>query len=153
MTNRKYYFFLISAVSVLIISVVILFTAWVEGRPQPPAIEFLSTSYELYEGCPRDSVTYFSEMEINRPVVLEVTSSVLREHDASGDTVVFGKHVDLVIAPVPSERILFDQDGATFTIPDLPPGEYARVRAVGTWSEDSVPVQVIQPFTILESCE
>jgi hypothetical protein len=153
MNDRTWYALVLVVAIVINIAFTIAMITATRGLPQDEAVEFVDSTYVPVEGCPGDLVTYYSTMNIIRPVVLEVTSSIMRGHDASGDTVIFGRLPNTALAPIPSERLLTDKDGVTFTLPDIEPGEYARVRAIGTWGEDSKPVQIVQPFTILADCE
>jgi hypothetical protein len=121
------------------------------GKPQPSAVKLEFVDYVPFAGCPGDQVDYVTRWTVAHPAILFVTSSHIRGLDAEGDTAIPGRAASAALVPIPTARILEDDDGA-FVIPDLPPGGYARVLAVGTLSEDSDPSMVLFPYTILDDC-
>lgn len=133
---------------VLTAAIIAVFIASNIGEPQAAAVE-IESGYIPFSGCPGDSATFTSTLTINRKAIIFVTVSHLR---AGGDTIIGGKIGDTFITAIPSPRTTVDQDNG-FSLPDLPPGDYVRVVAIGTKSEDSLPVMIEQPYTIEENCE
>lgn len=144
------WYVLIFALSALIgVSASVLVATALPSRAQPPAVEWLETDYVPVSGCPGDTFSYSIRLRVTRPAVLFLAVSNLRGFD--GDTVEFGRSGNMAVTTIPSARIIEDND-PVFVIPDLPPGDYVRVLAAGTLSEDSVPAIRPMPFTVRDDC-
>ena len=151
MSDRKW-LILFVVLSVLIgTASSLLLTVAYAGRPQPAAVELVDLNYEPGEYCPGDTVPFEITWQINREAILLITSSHMRGIGADGDTAIPGRMPSAALVTNPTPRLLYDTD-PKFTIPDLPPGEYARVLAIGTLSEDSEPAIVLFPYTIRDDC-
>lgn len=134
------------------LAVAVLLLVMTLGAPQPKAVEFIATNYEVGAFCPGDEIPYTLHLRVNRDEShLYVSSSILRGLDASGDTVLLGRVEDAVTTGIPTARDIVDTD-PLFVVPALPPGEYSRVITVGTLSEDSKPTMRLMPFTVRDDC-
>ena len=152
MSNHKWIISFMVLALVLGTAAMLLMMTIYQGRPQPPAVELLALEYIAADHCPGDVLPYQIKWQINRTAILIVTSSHMRGFGAEGDTAIPGRMPSAALITNPTPRILHDED-LSFTIPDLPAGDYARVLAVGTISEDSEPAIVIMPYTIRADCE
>ena len=141
----------VAMVAMIGVSVAVFISEAIPDRPQPPAVEFLTTDFETVEACPGERIPFDTVIRISHPVVLFVATSHLRGHGADGDTAKLARLGDIAALIIPTARTITDEDSA-FTVPDLPPGDYTRVLAAGTLSEDSDPAIRLFPYTIPNDC-
>jgi len=149
-SSRQKVDFVLIVVSIVAALGVLLLIFTPAGTP-PPAVEFLSDDYESVEVCPGDVIQYSLEIQINQPSVLFVATSFLRDGQ-SADTIRGNTVGDLFTTVIPTPRTIVDND-ARWEVPNLPPGNYNRAIAAGTFSEPSKPSFREQSFTIREDCE
>lgn len=118
----------------------------------PPAVKWINDSYQPVTGCPGDSFGYSIELDVTKPSVLFVATSILRAGQTN-DTARGGQVGEMFVTVIPTPRRIIDSD-ATFEIPyGLLPGDYVRTVAAGTLGEPSEPAIREQPFTIRDDCE
>ena len=134
----------------LVMAVVVGALVFVPEAVRPSAVEWLNDSYEPIAACPGDEVAYELEIEIREPAILFVVPAVLRA--PLGDTAQGYRIGEVFITNIPTPRTIVDRD-ASFIVPDLPPGEYVRVLAAGTFGANTKPAIREQPFTIRVDCD
>lgn len=150
--NGKRWPILFLFVALIVFMSASLFLVSLARMPQEPAVELVSFDYEKLDVCPGDFVPFEIIWKVNRPSIMFVTSSHIRSANAEGDTAIPGRMQETGLLPMPLMTFVDDMD-AHFDVPDLEPGDYTRVLAVGTLSEDSKPVFVMMPYTVKEDCD
>jgi len=152
MSEKRWPMLLSFVFLLLILSGSLFITVSVARLPQDASVELLKLDYEPRTVCPGDRVGYTIKWELKRPSVLILTPTHNQGLDGTGNVVVVARSDDVVRINKVSAGIVFDDD-PSFTIPNLPSGEYARVLSIGTVSESSEPVFVTFPYTIpAEGC-
>ena len=146
------------------------------GRPDPQPVSFFWDEFDEVDVCPGDRVAYVLgiEAKMENGGALYVTSNIARraEHGdvaaiaqlpvvrdevertglpLTGDAVVFQHWGDVPVIVVPAPSIRVDLD-AGFVIPDLGPGPYNRIIAVGTVGTSALEAVRVQPFTVMADC-
>lgn len=128
----------------------VLASSVLAGMPQDAPVELLELNYDPATGCPGDRLGYTISWKVKRPSVMQLTPTHSTGLDGTGNVVVPARSDDVVYINklVPGTVT----DDPTFTIPNLPAGEYARILSIGTESESSLPVFVTLPYTIANDC-
>lgn len=168
----------IVTVSLLLASIVgsVVSLMLLGGRPDPQPVSFFWDDFNEVDVCPGDRVEYVIGIEahMENGGALYVTSNIARraEHDdvaaiaqlpivrdevertglpLTGDAVVFQRWGDVPVIVVPRPSIRVDLD-AGFIIPDIGPGPYNRIIAVGTVGTSALEAVRVQPFTVKANC-
>ena len=100
---------------------------------------------EQVDYCPGDVMTFSTDGTITKPSVLQVNVAVIAE---DGQAI----RGTLREAVIPRARPVQRVDTITWTVPELSPGNYARVTSVTFGNVDSDPVFSEVPFTIRDDC-
>ena len=102
---------------------------------------------EYKEYCPGDSYEYSTDIEITGPAIFSRHVAIMEAETH--------KYISSTITQMPSIPrpwpVRLDQP-VSFSIPDLPPGDYIRVMGIDADHVDSIPVFVEVPFTISTDC-
>ena len=147
MIGKRLHVLVVAVVCLVLFSASLFSLVAFEGTPQKPPIELVSLEYEIAEHCPGDRVPYSIEWEVTRAADLRLTPVHNRGLDGQGGTAIAATYMDLRWVTKSQPGIVVDDD-LSFKVPDLPPGPYARVLAIGTPSENSRSVFVTLPYTI-----
>ena len=152
MSSRIWHFLFLGIVALIFFSSSLFVLVALINKPQEAPIELISLDYTTMSVCPGDVVPYSIRWSIRRPAIMELSSTTKRGHTGTGDTIITGRMADTRIVNNNKKTEIIDTD-PSFTIPELPPGDYARILSVGTRSEDSEPIFVSFPYTIPDGCE
>ena len=152
LTDRRWSLTIAAVASMILFASMAFVISMFAGVPQSPIVSLVELDYAYTEVCPGQVVPYGVTWQVDREAMLIVSSSHWRGLNAEGDAAMVGRMSDAALLDMHSRRILTDLD-AHFDIPDLPPGDYARVLSVGTLSENVKPAQILQPYTIRDDCE
>ena len=145
---------ILAAVGVLITFLgMMLITVTIASMPHNAPVELVRKDYNPPAiVCPGDVIPFVLEWKVNRAATLTLTPTHNRGHDGAGGNVVIAHYDDISRVNQPETGSVVDADLA-FVVPDLSPGEYARILSVGTASESSLPFFVTLPYTIGTNCE
>ena len=147
MNQKRWPILIILVVCLVLFSASLFSLVAFEGKPQKPPIELVSLEYEIAEHCPGEVVPFSIEWEVTRPADLRLTPTHNRGLDGQDGTAIAATYMDLRWVTKSQPGTIVDDDLA-FTVPQLPPGPYARVLSIGTPSENSRSVFVTLPYTI-----
>lgn len=139
----------IAGAALLVGGIVALVAILFGGRVLPPAIEIIPERMRPFSGasCPGDSIRRTVTHVINRPVVLEISTTIYdldRNHTLPESTISESRPAPYTVR----QTIPF-----TFTTPSLPPGRYEFQTAVTAKGQNSVTAWQFLNFEIKEGCE
>lgn len=98
--------------------------------------------------CPGQRVRIVSRLTVLHPMILELAFSVM---DGEAIRNVGGTQIEYLPRPQPNVGA-FDQI-TIWIVPELEPGDYARVMSFQSHNSESQPVFLIVPFVIKGGCE
>lgn len=139
---------LISVISTLLLCMGIFarFVLW----PEPPQLAIRIAEVESGIAgpvCPGQKIRIVSRLTVLHPMILELAFSVM---DVEAVRNVGGTQIEYLPRPQPNVGA-FDQT-TIWIVPELEPGEYARVMSFQSHNSESQPVFLIVKFTIKGGC-
>jgi len=150
MNSRVWSVVLLACGAIIALATVLPFALLRANRPQPAAIEFLSSTYEYGLYCPGDTVGgYKVTFNVNRAVDLYATTSHFKSE--GGDTMQGNSWGNVWVTSYPEPRVVTEEN-ASWTVPNFPPGEYERVLSVGTMGQDTDPMRISMSYGIRDDC-